>query len=151
MDSIPFPFEPYDEQKKLMAHIYDALDKGGISILESPTGTGKSMSIICSSLHWLLNYNKHNEKKSNHNDNNSKKEATPEWVNEFFEKQQKQEKEKKLEEKRELLRKQQETLFHSKEPLNKRQKLNHSNKNDDPFLIQDNDPNNRLTANDWLV
>lgn len=155
MESIPFPFEPYDEQKKLMGHIYDALDKGGISILESPTGTGKSLSIICSSLHWLLNYNKH---KTNKNANNKKKnknndgrEGTPDWVNEFFDKQQEIERQKKLEEKRELLRKQQLTLFDDKQSMNKRRKLNYSNKNDDPFLVKDENPNNTLTTTDWMV
>lgn len=36
---IPFPFEPYDVQKQLMRKIYSTLEKGGIGIFESPTGT----------------------------------------------------------------------------------------------------------------
>lgn len=42
--AIPFPFEPYDVQKQLMSKIYATLEKGGIGIFESPTGT-VSMSI----------------------------------------------------------------------------------------------------------
>lgn len=37
--AIPFPFEPYDVQKQLMRKIYSTLEKGGIGIFESPTGT----------------------------------------------------------------------------------------------------------------
>lgn len=37
--SIPFPFEPYDVQRQLMRKIYETLEKGGIGIFESPTGT----------------------------------------------------------------------------------------------------------------
>lgn len=37
--SIPFPFEPYDVQRQLMGKIYETLEKGGIGIFESPTGT----------------------------------------------------------------------------------------------------------------
>lgn len=40
--AIPFPFEPYDVQKQLMSKIYATLEKGGIGIFESPTGTVSS-------------------------------------------------------------------------------------------------------------
>ncbi|KAL8250153.1 hypothetical protein R6Q59_033846 [Mikania micrantha] len=49
-----FPFEPYSIQIDFMNALYDSLDKGGIAMLESPTGTGKTLSIICSALQWLL-------------------------------------------------------------------------------------------------
>lgn len=55
-DNIPFPFQPYPVQKELMTALFERLENGGVGILESPTGTGKSLSIICSSLHWLLHH-----------------------------------------------------------------------------------------------
>ena len=48
-----FPFRPYDIQLDLMRGLYDVLERGGIGIFESPTGTGKTLSVLCSSLHWL--------------------------------------------------------------------------------------------------
>ncbi|CAI9281220.1 unnamed protein product [Lactuca saligna] len=49
-----FPFKPYSIQIDFMNALYDSLDKGGIAMLESPTGTGKTLSIICSALQWLV-------------------------------------------------------------------------------------------------
>ncbi|KAJ3371661.1 ATP-dependent DNA helicase chl1 [Allomyces arbusculus] len=48
-----FPFPPYAIQVDLMRAMTAALDEGAIALLESPTGTGKSLSLICSSLSWL--------------------------------------------------------------------------------------------------
>lgn len=47
--SIPFPFEPYDVQRQLMRKIYETLDKGGIGIFESPTGTVSAAVVPASS------------------------------------------------------------------------------------------------------
>ncbi|TYJ14007.1 hypothetical protein E1A91_A10G089100v1 [Gossypium mustelinum] len=49
-----FPYKPYSIQIDFMNALYHSLDKGGVSMLESPTGTGKTLSIICSSLQWVL-------------------------------------------------------------------------------------------------
>ncbi|XAR50639.1 RNA helicase [Bertholletia excelsa] len=49
-----FPFQPYSIQTDFMNALYESLSRGGISMLESPTGTGKTLSIICSALQWLV-------------------------------------------------------------------------------------------------
>nr|XP_045000056.1 ATP-dependent DNA helicase DDX11 isoform X2 [Jaculus jaculus] len=52
----PFPFPPYSIQKKFMAELYQVLEAGKIGIFESPTGTGKSLSLICGALSWLRDF-----------------------------------------------------------------------------------------------
>ena len=47
------PFEPYDIQQEFMEAVYNCIEDGKVGILESPTGTGKSLSLICGSLTWL--------------------------------------------------------------------------------------------------
>ncbi|XP_067944585.1 ATP-dependent DNA helicase DDX11-like isoform X2 [Watersipora subatra] len=39
-----------------MATLFETLEHGKIGIFESPTGTGKSMSLICGALKWLTHY-----------------------------------------------------------------------------------------------
>ncbi|KAH9949242.1 DNA repair helicase [Amylocystis lapponica] len=48
-----FPFTPYDIQLDLMRHVYSAIEARKITIAESPTGTGKTLSLLCASLTWL--------------------------------------------------------------------------------------------------
>ncbi len=50
--SFSFPFAPYAVQTQLMTKIYECLNDGGVGVFESPTGTGKSLSVICSALQW---------------------------------------------------------------------------------------------------
>ncbi|KAL6808499.1 helicase C-terminal domain-containing protein [Trichoderma sp. SZMC 28015] len=52
------PFTPYDVQNQFMQTVYQVLEtgQGQVGILESPTGTGKSLSLICASLTWLRNH-----------------------------------------------------------------------------------------------
>ncbi|GKT50460.1 ATP-dependent DNA helicase chl1 [Colletotrichum spaethianum] len=58
-DGIDFhhPYTPYDVQTDFMKAAYSVLQRGNgqVGILESPTGTGKSLSLICASLTWLRN------------------------------------------------------------------------------------------------
>ncbi|CAG9464272.1 unnamed protein product [Pedinophyceae sp. YPF-701] len=48
-----FPFEPYAIQQGFMEHLYRAIEHGKIGMFESPTGTGKTLSLLCGALHWL--------------------------------------------------------------------------------------------------
>nr|XP_049694721.1 putative ATP-dependent RNA helicase DDX11-like protein 8 isoform X2 [Helicoverpa armigera] len=53
----PFPFKPYDIQNKFMRELYLTLEQQQLGIFESPTGTGKSLSICCGALKWLKDSN----------------------------------------------------------------------------------------------
>uniref|UniRef100_A0A0L8IA10 Helicase ATP-binding domain-containing protein n=1 Tax=Octopus bimaculoides TaxID=37653 RepID=A0A0L8IA10_OCTBM len=55
-EEFPFPFIPYNIQLGFMKALYECLQLGKIGIFESPTGTGKSLSVICGSLKWLRDY-----------------------------------------------------------------------------------------------
>ncbi|NXU17824.1 DDX11 helicase, partial [Pardalotus punctatus] len=52
----PFPYTPYRIQEQFMEALYGALQAGRIGIFESPTGTGKSLSLICGALSWLRDW-----------------------------------------------------------------------------------------------
>ena len=64
-----FPFAPYDIQAQFMRYaakipssvvilyfraLFSCLEAGQLGIFESPTGTGKSLSLICGALTWFL-------------------------------------------------------------------------------------------------
>eukprot|EP01079_Euglenida_sp_SAG-EU17-18_P005997 gene5997-5876_t len=48
-----FPYDPYPAQMDFMTTVYDAIDTRKIAIVESPTGTGKSLGLICASFEWI--------------------------------------------------------------------------------------------------
>ncbi|NXE70487.1 DDX11 helicase, partial [Calcarius ornatus] len=52
----PFPYTPYGIQEQFMEALYGALEAGRVGIFESPTGTGKSLSLICGALAWLRDW-----------------------------------------------------------------------------------------------
>ena len=49
---VDFPFEPYDVQIQYMTKVIDALQSGQNAVLESPTGTGKTLCLLCATLAW---------------------------------------------------------------------------------------------------
>ena len=49
---VEFPFQPYQSQLLYMEKVIEALQTGSNALLESPTGTGKTMSLLCSTLAW---------------------------------------------------------------------------------------------------
>lgn len=48
-----FPFQPYECQRQYVDCVLQALSNKQHALLESPTGTGKTLSLLCSSLAWL--------------------------------------------------------------------------------------------------
>ncbi|KAG5446062.1 Fanconi anemia group J protein [Clonorchis sinensis] len=50
---ISFPYKPYGCQLSCMNRVIEALESGRNCLIESPTGTGKTLSLLCSSLAWL--------------------------------------------------------------------------------------------------
>lgn len=51
--SFHHPFQPYEIQIQFMRALYDCIENGNVGVFESPTGTGKSLSLVCGSLTWL--------------------------------------------------------------------------------------------------
>uniref|UniRef100_T1JFC6 Regulator of telomere elongation helicase 1 homolog n=1 Tax=Strigamia maritima TaxID=126957 RepID=T1JFC6_STRMM len=50
--NVNFPYDPYDVQSAYMGSVIKCLQQGYNAVLESPTGTGKTLSLLCSSLAW---------------------------------------------------------------------------------------------------
>ncbi|CDO98038.1 unnamed protein product [Coffea canephora] len=87
-----FPHKPYSIQIDFMKALYQSLQKGGIAMLESPTGTGKTLSIICSALQWLVDKRQQNldpAKDGSDSNQNLKDEdppgsdGEPDWMRKF--------------------------------------------------------------------
>ena len=58
--TIYFPYEPYQPQIDYMMEVISSLNKtGSISALESPTGTGKTLCLLCAVLAWAKHYKEH--------------------------------------------------------------------------------------------
>lgn len=51
--AVQFPFEPYPLQRNYMAKVLECLENGTNGVLESPTGTGKTLCLLCASLAWI--------------------------------------------------------------------------------------------------
>ena len=53
---VSFPFTPYDCQVDYMDRVINALQNKSNAILESPTGTGKTLCLLCAVLAWRNTY-----------------------------------------------------------------------------------------------
>ncbi|KAG8131561.1 hypothetical protein E2320_009490, partial [Naja naja] len=54
--TIDFPFPPYKCQEAYMSKVLECLQKQVNGILESPTGTGKTLCLLCSTLAWRAHF-----------------------------------------------------------------------------------------------
>ncbi|KAJ1864222.1 ATP-dependent DNA helicase chl1 [Coemansia sp. RSA 989] len=73
-----FPIStPYDIQIEFMQRLFETLEKGDFGIFESPTGTGKSLSIICGALTWLT---RHLNRPTEATPQKSTSDNKPDWV-----------------------------------------------------------------------
>eukprot|EP01035_Chromulina_nebulosa_P020422 gene20422-26501_t len=50
--NIDFPKDPYPNQVEYMKKVIEALNKKQNALLESPTGTGKTLSLLCATIAW---------------------------------------------------------------------------------------------------
>ncbi|XP_073400309.1 ATP-dependent DNA helicase DDX11 isoform X2 [Dendrobates tinctorius] len=104
--TFPFPFPPYPIQEQFMTELYRVLEAGKVGIFESPTGTGKSLSLICGSLTWLRHFE---EKKQQEEAEALAAEVTvgsavtgstvePDWVTQFLQKKEEMDVKNKIKE-----------------------------------------------------
>uniref|UniRef100_A0A665VJE8 ATP-dependent DNA helicase DDX11 n=1 Tax=Echeneis naucrates TaxID=173247 RepID=A0A665VJE8_ECHNA len=96
----PFPYQPYSIQEQFMAALYKTLDQGKVGIFESPTGTGKSLSLICGALSWLGDYEERKRQEaaallqegeaalstSTAGSSTASSSAEPDWITDFVQK-----------------------------------------------------------------
>jgi len=50
-----FPYTPYPTQLRLMESLQQCIRDGKVGVFESPTGTGKTLSLICALGEWIEN------------------------------------------------------------------------------------------------
>uniref|UniRef100_A0A7N6FHZ4 Regulator of telomere elongation helicase 1 n=1 Tax=Anabas testudineus TaxID=64144 RepID=A0A7N6FHZ4_ANATE len=53
--TVNFPFPPYECQKDYMSKVIECLQMKMNGVLESPTGTGKTLCLLCATLAWREN------------------------------------------------------------------------------------------------
>lgn len=78
----PYPIA-YEIQLALMTALFEAIEQGKFGVFESPTGTGKTLSLLCSTLTWLqMNRQRHamGEIRSNDTDATHTDDGEPDWV-----------------------------------------------------------------------
>ncbi|CAG8527014.1 2198_t:CDS:10 [Ambispora leptoticha] len=93
-----FPFEPYSIQYEFMQKLYTVIEKGQVAIFESPTGTGKSLSLICGALKWLNDNASRHENPLGNSAESDTASNEPSWILEYHREQMRErEKQKKQE------------------------------------------------------
>ncbi|KAJ5118549.1 hypothetical protein N7526_010186 [Penicillium atrosanguineum] len=143
------PFTPYEIQLQFMRALYGSLEDGKVAVFESPTGTGKSLSLICGSLTWLRDHKRKAFQESL--DQAAADDDEPEWMIEFAKRDSRRafaEKRQKFETRLAKIKQQEERLKvaqDSSERPRKKQRLDEPSSqsdakaNDDQFVLDDYD------------
>uniref|UniRef100_A0A7S0ZIM9 Helicase ATP-binding domain-containing protein n=1 Tax=Timspurckia oligopyrenoides TaxID=708627 RepID=A0A7S0ZIM9_9RHOD len=76
-----FPFIPYESQILFMKSLYKLMNEGGVGFFESPTGTGKSLSVICCALKYLRDARSDSNRQDLEKNKNTEEE--PDWITNF--------------------------------------------------------------------
>ncbi|GFF49572.1 ATP-dependent RNA helicase chl1 [Aspergillus lentulus] len=156
------PYSPYDIQLQFMRALYTCLEEGKVAVFESPTGTGKSLSLICGSITWLREH-KRKALQDIVNKASCDNDGEPEWILEFAKRESARavtEKRRALEARLEKIRVEEEKQRHARdhpgEPR-KRQRLDTSSgdpgpEQDDQFILDDydSDAEERMTSSKKL-
>ncbi|KAF2227810.1 helicase C-terminal domain-containing protein, partial [Elsinoe ampelina] len=74
-----------------MLALYQCIDQGKVGIFESPTGTGKSLSLLCASLTWLRNHKRSSFSSQTATADTGKEEDEPSWMREHAQRTRRQE------------------------------------------------------------
>lgn len=138
------PYTPYDVQLDFMKSVYTVLEKGNgqIGIIESPTGTGKSLSLICSAMTWLRTH-KSSQFERTVDEMKEKYVDEPEWIVDQLLSQKRNELARKWEEREEKLAKIREREKEMEKRANKRRRMDEArslrseNEDEDRFLLDD--------------
>ncbi|CAG8410021.1 unnamed protein product [Penicillium salamii] len=127
------PYTPYDIQLQFMQALYTCLEESKIAVFESPTGTGKSLSLICGSLTWLRDHKRKAFQESvDATANRAGDDGEPEWMLEFARKESRRaltEKRQAFEARLAKIRQDEERLKQAQESVNrprKKQRLEES-------------------------
>ncbi|KAI7865468.1 helicase C-terminal domain-containing protein [Spinellus fusiger] len=151
-----FPYNAYSIQNDFMRSLYSTLSESKIGIFESPTGTGKSLSLICGSMSWLNDHDIATSITTKDNPPSELPDDEPDWVKAYQGDQSKNKKELlkkelklKIQSRIELIRKHEngnsilQSLSRIDRPAWKREKKNEVSSDNDGFLlneyISDND------------
>ncbi|TPX61643.1 hypothetical protein PhCBS80983_g00940 [Powellomyces hirtus] len=134
-----------------MNHLYDGIDGRKVLIMESPTGTGKSLSLICGSFRWLTDYAQRTELETLESLNVASILGfeDPPWIKEFAEEQAlsvfEEEKEKKRKRAERLIRVRNDQTQNLRDRANKRMRFAQSRdstgewEDDDEFVVEEYD------------
>lgn len=84
--NVLFPFQPYQSQIEMMRNIIKTLNSGAGNhvLVESPTGTGKTMTLICSVLAWHKNLSQTSTSNSQNGAKKMPKEETDKFDDDSF-------------------------------------------------------------------